>query len=138
VHFVWSTWERQPLITTALMPKLYASIAHHSAELGAKVIAVGGICDHVHLLVRLPPTISIAEFIGRVKGASSHFVTHLLRSPESFKWQGAYGAFTVSRRDVPAVRDCVLNQEIHHAVGTTHASLEQTEAPPDAADAPES
>lgn len=127
VHFVWATWERQPLITVELQPRVYASIAHHAAALGARVIAIGGISDHVHLLARLPPTISIAEFIGRVKGASSHFVTHLLGTTEPFKWQGGYGAFSVSRRNVAAVRDYVLNQEIHHGARTTHPALERTE-----------
>jgi REP-associated tyrosine transposase len=106
---------------------VYASIAHHAEELGAKVIAIGGISDHVHLLVRLRPTISIAEFIGRVKGASSHYITHLLRSPEPFKWQGGYGAFSVSKRNVPAVRDYVLDQEVRHGTRTTHPALERTE-----------
>jgi putative transposase len=125
LHLVWSTYDRLPLITPELQPRLYASLAHHSAALGAKVEAIGGICDHVHLLVRFPTTISIAEFVGKVKGATSHFVTHVLRSPEPFKWQGGYGAFTVSKRNLGAVRDYVLDQEARHRVGRIYRAVER-------------
>jgi putative transposase len=117
LHLVWSTYDRLPLITPELQPRLYASIAHHCAELGAKVEAIGGICDHVPLLVRFPATISISEFVGKVKGGTSHFVTHVVQSREPFRWQGGYGAFTVSKRNLAAVRDYVLDQEARHSQG---------------------
>jgi REP-associated tyrosine transposase len=125
LHLVWSTWRRQPFITEDLQPRVYGSLAHQCRQLGADVIAIGGIPDHVHVLVRMPTTISIVELVRRLKGASSHLVTHVLRRPEPFKWQGGYGAFSVSKRHVPVVRDYVLNQEQHHRDGTTHYLLER-------------
>ena len=83
--------------------------------------------DHVHVLVRFPTTVSIADLVRRIKGASSHLVTHVLRSPEPFKWQGGYGVFSVSRRHVPVVRDYVLNQEQHHRDGTLQDAFERIE-----------
>lgn len=127
LHLVWSTWRRQPFITPNLKQRLYGSLAHHCAELGADVIAIGGMPDHVHVFVRMPATISISEFVRRLKGASSHLVTHVLKWPEPFKWQGGYGAFSVSKRHLPAVRNYVLNQEQHHAEGTTHPGFERME-----------
>ena len=109
-----------------LRQRLYASLAHHAAALGADVVAIGGMPDHVHLLVRFPTTISIAEFVRRVKGGSSHFVTHVLGWEEPFKWQGGYGAFSVSKRNLAAARAYVLNQERHHADGTLHPVFERT------------
>ena len=79
----------------------------------------------MHLLVRFPTTISVSDFVGRVKGATSYFVTHLLDSP--FRWQGGYGAFTVSRRHVDAVSEYVLNQEHRHRERLTHDALERVE-----------
>jgi len=125
LHFVWGTWHREALITPELQPHLYASIAHHSVELGADVIAIGGMPDHVHLLVRFPTTISASEFMRRVKGGSSHLVTQVMCWPEPFKWQGGYGVFSVSKRNLPAAKAYVLNQERHHADGAVHAALER-------------
>jgi REP element-mobilizing transposase RayT len=125
LHLVWSTWQRQPFITAELQPRVYGALAHQCVGVGADVIAIGGMPDHVHVLVRMPTTISISELVRRLKGASSHLVTHVLRWPEPFKWQGGYGAFSVSKRHVPVVRDYVLNQEQHHREGTTHLALER-------------
>jgi REP element-mobilizing transposase RayT len=76
VHFVWTTWDRLPLLTDTFERQVRRAIAAKCAELGSELVALGGIEDHVHLLVGLPATISLADFIGKVKGASSHLVTH--------------------------------------------------------------
>ena len=127
LHVVWSTWRRQPFVTPDLQQRIYGALVNECAEVGADVIAMGGMPDHVHVLVRLPTTISIADFVRRLKGASSHLVTHVLRWPEPFKWQGGYGVFSVSKRHVPVVRDYVLNQEQHHRDGPLHPVLERDE-----------
>ena len=80
------------------------------------------------MFIHQPVTISIADLVSRLKGGSSHFVTHVLRHPEFFRWQGGYGAFSVSRRGVSAVRAYVLNQEQHHRDGTLIPRLERTHA----------
>jgi len=126
LHLVWSTWRRHPFITPELQPRLYGSLAHHCAELGGDVIAIGGMPDHVHMLVRFPTTIAISDFVRRLKGGTSHLITKVLEWPEPFKWQGGYGAFTVSKH-VPVIREYVLNQERHHSEGTIHAPLESIE-----------
>ncbi|HSU14125.1 IS200/IS605 family transposase [Longimicrobium sp.] len=126
LHVVWSTWRRQPFISPELQQRVFGALAHQCMSLDADVIAIGGMPDHVHVLARMPTTISISEFVRRLKGASSHLVTHVLRSPEPFKWQGGYGAFSVSKRHVPVVRDYVQNQEQHHREGTTHLAFERT------------
>jgi REP element-mobilizing transposase RayT len=128
LHIVWSTWRREPFITPDLRDHVYGALAHQCAELGGDVMAIGGMPDHVHILVRFPTTIAISEFVRRLKGASSHLVTQVLRWPEPFKWQGGYGVFTVSKRHVPAVRDYVLNQEQHHTQGEPHPEFERMEA----------
>jgi putative transposase len=127
VHLVWSTWKRAPLITPDLRQRIYAVIQHQASQLGADVIAIGGVEDHVHVLTRLPTTIALATFVQRLKGASSHFATHVARAPHVFKWQGGYGAFTVSKRGVPMVRAYVLNQAEHLRTGTLYGDLERTE-----------
>lgn len=124
VHLVWATWDRRPLITPEIQPKIYASIQAECTQLGCEVLALGGIEDHVHLLVRLPTTVSVAELVKQVKGASSHLVSQVLDPGLGFKWQGAYGAFTLSRSHLPRIIDYVQRQREHHRDGSLHGDLE--------------
>jgi putative transposase len=124
-HMVWSTWDRAPLITPAIRDRIYPMMQRHATNLGAKVIAIGGIEDHVHVLARFPSALAIATLVQRMKGASSYLASQVMG--EIFRWQGSYGAFTVSERGLERVRAYVLNQEAHHRDGTTHPWLEATE-----------
>jgi putative transposase len=124
LHAVWATWDRLPLITSERQRVAYASIQKTCSNLGAHLIAIGGIEDHVHVLLRFPTTVCIADLVGKMKGASSRLVEQV--SGEPFKWQGAYGAFTVSKRGVPIVREYVLNQVQHHHTGNLIHALEVT------------
>jgi putative transposase len=124
LHLVWSTWDRLPLLTPDLIQPVYACIQSECRELKTEVLAIGGTATHVHLLVRIPATLTVACLAKQVKGASSHLVTHRLDPPDGFKWQGAYGAFTVSRSDVPRICAYVLRQEEHHRNSTLDQELE--------------
>jgi len=125
LHLVWSTWDRAPLLTPVLLEAVDRCFRADCVALGVEVVAFGGVADHVHLLLRFPTTVSIAELVKQVKGSSSHLASQRLKVP--FKWQGRYGAFTVSPSHVPRIRDYVLNQERHHADESTHPTLEMTE-----------
>ena len=123
LHLVWATWDRLPLLTPAVRERVYLCIRHEAARLKAEIIAIGGIEDHVHVLLRLPATISIADLVKQLKGSSSHLANHEVL-PRGFKWQGGYGCGSVSRRLVPTVRNYVLRQEEHHREGTIYPSAE--------------
>ncbi|AFY54654.1 transposase [Rivularia sp. PCC 7116] len=114
LHSVWATWDRLPLVTEDIQDIIYAAIAKQCRDLGCTVIAVGGIANHVHLLTNFPPSLTISELIGKVKGSSSHLITHEVKPDSFFKWQGAYGAFTVSRNGIEAVTNYIENQATHH------------------------
>jgi REP element-mobilizing transposase RayT len=105
-----------------------------------RVGAIGGIEDHVHVVVRYPPAVSISELVKHMKGVSSRLIQQEVRLGGFFKWQGSYGAFSVSPRDVEMIRRYVHRQEEHHRTGRLNANLERTmiEDPParDAADRP--
>ncbi len=95
-----------------------------AAELRAEVIALNGMEDHVHLVVRLNATLSAAALAKQVKGSSSHLVRQIL-GREEFKWQEGYGAFTISPWDVFKVREYVRRrQQEHHRDRTTKDVLE--------------
>lgn len=78
------------------------------------MIAIGGIENHVHLLTAFPTTITVSHLIKQVKGSSSHLVTHEIQPGKFFKWQGSYGAFTVSHDGIDKVANYIRNQPIHH------------------------
>ena len=129
VHLVWATWDRLPILSPEVIAVVEKAIQHECHGLGVEVVAFGAVSDHVHILVRIPTTLAVADLVKQVKGSSSHLLNHRLKTP--FKWQGGYGAFTVSASALPRVRDYVLNQETHHQYGTVvpTAELQPDERP---------
>ncbi|HQE92269.1 MAG TPA: transposase [Anaerolineae bacterium] len=89
------------------------------------VLALNGTADHVHLLGTIPATLTIADLLKQIKGVSSHFVNETL-SPPPFKWQGSYGAFTVSRWDVDKIKRYIKRQKEHHRTRELVQEFEET------------
>lgn len=114
LHYVWATWDRLPLITPDIQKIVYAAIIHECDQLKCTVIAIGGVEDHIHLLIGFPTTVSVAEVIKQIKGSSSHLITHKIKPGEFFKWQGSYAAFTVSHEALDKVANYIRNQAAHH------------------------
>ncbi|PKO20263.1 MAG: transposase [Chloroflexi bacterium HGW-Chloroflexi-1] len=129
LHLVWATWDRLPLITETIEPRLYAAIAEKCRELKCIPLAIGGIADHAHLLVRLHTTVAVATLAKEVKGSTSHLVTHEIAPGQFFKWQGAYGAFTLRKSEVPVVQGYIERQKEHHAEDDLWEDWEQTWIP---------
>ena len=132
LHCVWATWDRLPLITPEIEPRLYAAIAAKCRELKCKPHAIGGVEDHVHLVVQLHTTVSVAQLLKGVKGSSSHLVTHEIAPGEFFKWQGAYGAFTFAKDDLVQVVAYTERQKAHHAAGRLYEEWEWCMKPDEA------
>ena len=126
IHLVWATWDRQPLIAAELERRLHRNIESQARELGCVVLGLNGTEDHVPLLVSLPTTISIAELVKQVKGVSSRFVNDVLKPKAYFKWQGSYGAFTVSPSDLDRLEKYIQRQKEHHQTGQLVVEWEQT------------
>jgi REP element-mobilizing transposase RayT len=126
LHCVWATWDRQPLLTPQLEQPIYAAILAKCHELKCEPLAIGGTSDHVHLLIRLHTTVAVADLLKEIKGASSHLATHVLSPDQFFKWQGAYGAFTLRKEDVLVVKSYIERQKEHHARNELRQEWEQT------------
>jgi REP element-mobilizing transposase RayT len=120
IHLVWATMDRLPLIDAEARSKIHMAIADEARRLSTQVVAIGGVSDHMHLLVSLPPTMSISYIVKQLKGVSS------LECGPAFRWQPGYAALSVSRRDVRRVADYIENQETHHSSEILIASLERT------------
>ncbi|MBI3168987.1 MAG: IS200/IS605 family transposase [Chloroflexi bacterium] len=126
-HFIWGTKNRLPLIDSALEPDLYRAIAAKVQDLGGFVYAIGGMEDHTHLAVSVPPKLAPAKFIGDVKGNSSHFVNHVIKPDFEFYWQDEYGVLSFGEKNLPAVVRYIHNQKQHHAEGTLIAAMERVD-----------
>jgi REP element-mobilizing transposase RayT len=98
--------------------------------LKAEVLALGGIADHIHLLVEIPSTLSLAALVKQIKGSSSHLITQKMQPGTFFKWQGSYGAFSVSQHEVPMIIHYIDRQEQHHRDNTLIPEYESTETSP--------
>ncbi len=124
IHFVWATWDRQEILTEDIQRRVYRYISDVCADDKCDVLAIGGMPDHVHLLVKLSNTATLAKMMHDVKGGSSRFITTELGAP--FAWQGHYGAFSVSPRDKDAVIRYILNQKQYHENNTIWPHAEET------------
>ena len=125
LHLVWATWDRLPLIAADIERRLHRNIESETQKLGCTVLALNGTEDHVHLLVSFPTTITIADLVKQVKGVSSHFINETLQPASQFKWQGSYGAFTVSRWDVDKIIEYIKRQKGHHTTGELIQEFEE-------------
>ncbi len=124
-HFIWGTKNRFPFIDPALEPELYRAIAAKAQKLDGFVHAIGGIEDHVHLAVSIPPKLAPAKFIGDVKGNSSHYVNHVIKPDFEFHWQNECGILSFGERNLSSVVRYIHNQKQHHAEGTLIAAMER-------------
>src|SRR5436190_12752162 len=96
LHCVFSTKERRPMITPDLRDRLWPYLGGIARENKMKAIEVGGMPDHVHVLLSLPSTASIAKAMQLIKGGSSKWVHDTFPEHRHFSWQVKYGAFGVS------------------------------------------
>src|SRR5438552_5761004 len=114
VHYVFSTKERFPFIDQKLESRLWPYMSGIARENGMKALSVGGTTDHVHALVSLPATLSVAKAIQLIKGGSSKWVHDQFPNHRKFEWQEGYGAFSVGASQMMSVINYINNQKAHH------------------------
>ncbi len=124
VHLVWATWDRASLIIPDMERALYRSISEIAQSLGCRVLAINGMPDHVHVLLRIPATLPVSKLVQQLKGFSSDFVNDKLQPKYKFKRMGYYGAFTVSRWDVSKIMGYINSQKEHHHADRLMPELE--------------
>lgn len=113
-HCVFSTKERRPLIDPALQERLWPFLGGIARQNRMKAIEIGGVRDHVHLLVSLPATMCIAKALQLLKGGSSKWVHESLPEQWRFSWQAKYGAFGVSVSLLDKTLQYIRAQAEHH------------------------
>ena len=114
IHYVFSTKNRQNIITREIEERLWPYIGGIARENKMKALAIGGVENHHHLLISLPSTITIAKAIQQLKGSSSEWINETFRLQEKFYWQEGYGAFSVSASQLEKVKTYIKRQKEHH------------------------
>ena len=118
MHYVFSTKGRDPVITDEIRKSLWAYMGAVSRNNRMKALAVGGTADHVHILLSLSSSISVAEGIRLIKGNLSKWINETFPSAKRFAWQTGYGAFSISRSFIPRTIAYINAQAFHHRVTT--------------------
>ena len=113
-HIVFSTKYRKPLINLAWQDELYGYIGGIVRNENGTLLNIGGVADHVHLLLKLRATVTISDLLRKVKANSSRWVNERSDMKQRFEWQTGYAAFSVSESQVNRLRDYIDNQAEHH------------------------
>lgn len=117
-HIIFSTKNREPSLSASVCERLWPYISGIARENGMKALEIGGVSDHVHILLSVPATLSVAKAVQLIKGGSSHWLKSVFPNIERFAWQDGYGAFTVSQSNLESVRGYIRDQEEHHRTKT--------------------
>jgi putative transposase len=123
-HLVWATKDRAALITPDREIMLYPYLVGKCDHLGGTAHQIGGIANHVHLIVSIPPKIAIADFVQHLKGSSTYHLNHQ-NNDSRFAWQLSYGVFSLSKKRLEDAIDYVAHQKQHHGENTTIPALER-------------
>ncbi|MBI5538215.1 MAG: IS200/IS605 family transposase [Deltaproteobacteria bacterium] len=115
-HLVWATYGRRPLISPQVRRVLYPFVIEKADLLRCSVLAIGGMPDHMHVAVRMHPSVCLSKLAQEMKGASAHRFNHTpgLLGPK-LAWQGGYGAFSFWRADARIVVRYIETQQERHA-----------------------
>ena len=127
LHLVWTTLRRDPLMTAQVERRIHRCIQSEAERLGVIVLAIGGLPDHVHLVVQIPPSVSVSALVKQVKGVSSRFAAQQLVEAgllPYFSWQEGYSVFSFSRRHLSKVIPYVQYQRQRHAEQTIWLTCE--------------
>ncbi|MGH8100576.1 MAG: IS200/IS605 family transposase, partial [Chthoniobacterales bacterium] len=114
VHIIFSTKDREPWLDTEVRPRMHAYLATICRDLGGEAFRVGGVADHVHIVLTLPRTHSQAGMVEAFKKTSSKWIKDVSPKYLGFYWQRGYAAFSVSPSQLDTVIEYVGNQEEHH------------------------
>jgi putative transposase len=127
LHITWHTKESLPLLTPMVEPLVHRYIKQRLVnEKGVFIHEIGGIETHIHLVVAIPPTILVSDWIGQLKGASAHELNQQIGlRDKTLQWQTGYGVVSFGTGDLDWVKAYVRNQRQHHAEEKTFDRLER-------------
>jgi len=123
-HLIWGIQGGDPLITKKIERPVYRCIVDQVQKLDCEVLVINGVSDHLHLIVKLRSTVPVSLLVKQAKGVSAKFINTQLGGYGKFHWRSGYGAFTISRWDLPMIINYVKKQKTHHQDGSLMHELE--------------
>jgi REP element-mobilizing transposase RayT len=115
IHLIFSTKHRTPSIKKEFEEELKSFIVKASKDHELEVLAVGGMPNHLHALLAMPPKFPVSKAAQIIKGSSSRWLNKHFFEKETFRWQRGYGAFSINKSLVPATTKYIQHQEGYHA-----------------------
>ena len=113
-HIVFRTYRSVPSIEEAHERELYAYIYGYISRHNGVLYRAGGMPDHIHILVSLPPELAVSEFVRGLKYATNKWLKENPAFPAFSGWGEGYAAFSYSKDQIPIVKQYIINQKEHH------------------------
>lgn len=114
-HLVWGTKHHEPLIAPEMEELLRATLFHHAESIQCKIIVVGNVANHIHLILAVPPSQRVSDVVRELKTATSRAIRRGFPIGDYFSWQKGYGIFTLRADDFQDAVNYVVHQKEHHA-----------------------
>ena len=114
VHLDWSTRDREPFLHESIRPRVYELLKAAAYKLESPCIGIGGVDDHVHMLVLQSRNVALKDLVGKIKSGSSSRIKDLHKRCGGFAWQAGYGAFSISPGHEKSLLEYFARQEEHH------------------------
>ena len=131
LHLVWHTKESAPMLRGDVEAATHEALRRRIIQTpGVFVHDIGGIDDHVHLAVTIPPTLLVSDFVGQLKGGTAFEMNKKFGTRgKALEWQSGYGVVSFGTRDLQWVRNYIQHQREHHDDGKAHNRLERSRTP---------
>jgi putative transposase len=123
VHVIWSVARREGLLTKPVRKVLFTHLQKDAGEKGMKVVAVGGVEDHIHCLLQLMPTQNLAQVMRAIRSSAAEWVNENRFLTTALEWEEGYAAYSVSPSGLAAVVDYIGKQEEFHQTKTLDSEL---------------
>ena len=116
LHLTWHCKESAPMLTAQIEPVAHRLIKQRIIRTPEVILqAIGGTDTHIHVAITIPPTLTVSEFVGQIKGGSSHDVNEQFElGGKVLQWQIGYGVVSFGTKDLPWVKQYIHNQREHH------------------------
>ena len=124
-HIVFSTKDREPLISAAVEPELHKYLAATFLALGSPALSINGTADHIHVLCALSRRIAISDLIEEIKKSSSKWMKSKGPGLRRFYWQSGYGVFSIGESNRGACLLYIARQKIRHRKQTFQEELRE-------------
>src|SRR6266849_4917351 len=113
-HVIFSTKNREAWLRTEIEDRVWSYLGGIARENAMKAVMIGGMENHIHLLLGISPTLAVSKAVQLIKGGSPAWIKETFPGLGGFGWQDGYGAFSVSKSQVPDVVEYIRGQREHH------------------------